>query len=79
MSKWLKCTVSKGMFSDEVTVLVHTRSGEAISVFVPRSFASKELNQVKVRATQNEGQFFAVLPNDNQTVVDVNPVDLLPA
>ena len=39
MPKWLKCKIDKGMFSDEFTVTVHTRTGEAVAVFVPKAAA----------------------------------------
>ena len=75
MSKWLKCKIIKGMFSDEVTVLVCTRSGEDISVFVPKNFAEEPRSRVKVVVTEQSGRNFAVLPNDTQTVIDVKDRD----
>jgi hypothetical protein len=79
MPNWLKCTVAKGMFSDEFTVVVRTRSGESVSVFVPRDCAEELGSRVKVRVSERSGHNFAVLPNDNQTVVDVDSADLVPA
>lgn len=80
MPKWLKCTIYKGMFSDEFTIVVRTRSGESVSVFVPKESAEESQSRVKVRvADERQGRHFAILPNDNQTVVEVDHSDLLPA
>ena len=35
MERWLTCTVSRGMFSEEVAVVVTTREGQ-VSFFLPR-------------------------------------------
>jgi hypothetical protein len=82
MSKWLNCTVMPGMFSDEFTVVVKTRNGDAVSVFVPRDFAEAgktEAGRVKVRILEQSGGALAVLPNEHQTVVAINASDLQPA
>jgi hypothetical protein len=79
MSKWLKCKLAKGMFSDEYTVSVSTRTGEIVSVFVPKNFAQEETSRVKVRVTESAGRSFAWLPDEHQSVVDVNASDLQPA
>lgn len=78
MLKWLKCSVSKGMFSDELTVFVKTSCGDPVSVFVPKAYAEAESGRVKVRVA-DDNRHFVVLPNDLQTVIDVNPADLMPA
>ncbi len=82
MPKWLKCEIQKGMFSDELTVIVRTRSGESVAVFVPRDSA-QEANgrdgRVKVRVSENGGHAFALLPDANQSVVDVDVDQLVPA
>ena len=38
-AKWLRCKIAKGMFSDEYTIIVRTRSGENVAVFVPKYYA----------------------------------------
>jgi hypothetical protein len=79
MPKWLKCRIDKGMFSDEFTVTVQTRSGEAVAVFVPKAAADDQRCLVKVRAIENQGKMLAVLPDEHQSVVDVREADLQPA
>ena len=79
MPKWLKCKIDRGMFSDEFTVTVHTRTGEAIAVFVPKDAADDQKNLVKVRAFEEQGKTMAVLPDEYQSVVDVSATDLQPA
>ncbi len=77
MPKWLKCTVTKGMFSDEYTVSVRTRSGETISVFVPKDAAEEDRGRVRV--AEREGHAVALLPDEHQSVIDVESSDLAPA
>ena len=79
MPKWLKCKIDKGMFSDEFTVTVHSRTGEAIAVFVPKAAADDQKNLVQVKAFEQQGRTIAVLPDENQSVVDVSAGDLQPA
>jgi hypothetical protein len=79
MPKWLKCRIDKGMFSDEYTVTVHSRSGEAIAVFVPRQSTDDQKHLVRVRAFEEQGKTIAVLPDEHQSVIDVSPADLQPA
>lgn len=79
MSKWLKCTIEKGMFSDEFTVTVQTASGERISVFVPKDAADQQLERVRVRVNEQRNRAFAVLPDENQSVVEVPSSDLVAA
>jgi acyl-CoA thioesterase len=79
MPKWLKCKIDKGMFSDEFTVTVHSRAGEAIAVFVPKRSADDQKNLVQVKAFEQQGKIIAVLPDEHQSVIDVNAGDLQPA
>ncbi len=79
MPKWLKCKIDKGMFSDEFTVTVHTRGGEAVAVFVPKQAADDRKNLVRVRAIEQQGKTLAVLPDEHQSVIDVSDADLQPA
>jgi hypothetical protein len=79
MPKWLKCKVDKGMFSDEYTVTVQSATGEAIAVFVPKEAADDRQNRVQVRAFERQGRAVAVLPDENQSVIDVSAADLQPA
>jgi hypothetical protein len=79
MPKWLKCKIEKGMFSDELTVTVHTCNGESIAVFVPKQAADRQNNRVQVKAFEKHGKMIAVLPDENQSVIDVRTADLQPA
>jgi hypothetical protein len=79
MPKWLKCKIDKGMFSDEFTVTVQTRTGEAFAVFVPKSAADDQKSLVKVTAFEEQGSTLAVLPDEHQSVVQVSSADLQPA
>jgi hypothetical protein len=79
MSKWLKCKVVKGMFSDELTVVVRTLGGEDVAVFVPRDQVQEGSGRVKVRVSEASGHTMAVLPDANQSVIDVNASQLTPA
>jgi hypothetical protein len=79
MPKWLKCKIDKGMFSDEVTVTVQTRSGEAVAVFVPKADADDRNSRVKVKAFEEQGRTLAVLPDEHQSVIHVRDTDLQPA
>lgn len=78
MPKWLKCKIDKGMFSDEFTVTVHSRTGEAIAVFVPKGDADDQQNRVRVRTFEQQGNTIAILPDEHQSVVDVVSSDLQP-
>lgn len=79
MPKWLKCKIQKGMFSDERTVTVHTRGGEPIAVFVPSAAADDRNSRVRVRAFHGQGRAVAILPDEHQSVIDVEESDLQPA
>ena len=79
MPKWLKCKIDKGMFSDEVTVTVQTRTGDAVAVFVPKEAADDQKSRVKVTAFEEQGKMLAVLPDEHQSVVQVSEADLQPA
>ena len=79
MPKWLKCKIGKGMFSDEFTVTVHTLTGEAIAVFVPKQSANDEKSLVQVKTFDQQGRTIAILPDEHQSVIDVKAADLQPA
>lgn len=79
MPKWLKCKITKGMFSDEYTVIVRTLSGENVAVFVPKDSAQENNSRVKVKVSEESGHAIAVLPDANQSVIDVDASELSPA
>jgi hypothetical protein len=79
MPKWLKCKITKGMFSDEYTVIVRTRGGENVSVFVPKDAAEELQGRVKVRVAERMGNIIALLPDEHRSVIDVESSDVVPA
>jgi hypothetical protein len=82
MPNWLSCTIKKGMFSDEFTAIVTTTNGEQVSVFVPKDSTQDvrgESGRVRVRVSERSGRFMAVLPDEHQSVVDVDSSQLQPA
>ncbi len=82
MPKWLKCKISKGMFSDEFTAIVTSRTGDVISVFVPRDatqLTHAGYGQVRVRIAEQSGRVMALLPDEYQSIVDVDSSQLVPA
>lgn len=66
------------MFSDEFTVTVSSGSGP-IAVFVPKQAADYQKKLVRVKAFEQQGKTMAVLPDENQSVIDVSAADLEPA
>lgn len=78
-SVWLRCEIVKGMFSDEVTVVIRSQDGEEISAFVPRDRVEEKERRVLVQVFKNGGGKFAVLPNESQTVVGINESELVAA
>ena len=79
MKRRLKCEISRGMFSDEVTVKVRDVSGASIAVFVPRDKVNEKEKVVFVSAYEGNGKTFAVLPDDRHTSITVQQADLQPA
>jgi hypothetical protein len=76
MRKWLKCEISKGMFSDEVTVKVQDAGGEPVAVFVPKNQVRVDQPTVSVRMYEGYGKTFAILPDERHTAVAVTSSDL---
>lgn len=73
--RWLRCEVRKGMFSDEMVVVIKVQSGEVASFFVPRESVLGNENQegrVKVRTFKEKSGALAIVPNESQTVVAVD-------
>ncbi|HET6248588.1 MAG TPA: hypothetical protein VFE47_12880 [Tepidisphaeraceae bacterium] len=78
--RWLRCHVRKGMFSDEMVVVIKILSGETASFFVPREWVSGDENregQVKVRTFMENSHAWAIVPNESQTVVAVDASQLI--
>ena len=79
---WLKCFVSKGMFSDELAIKVSALRGEELSVFVPRAEVEGGVDQpgkVRVRVFHQDKTAWAVLPTENRATIPVKDADLVAA
>ena len=79
--RWLRCTVLKGMFSDERAVL-YSKNGSEFSFFVPTDRVLGDVDRegkVRVRVFSDDGGWWAVMPNENQTIIPVSEADLTPA
>lgn len=79
VNKWLSCEITKGMFSDEVTVKVHDSEGAPFAVFVPRSEVNEVMRAVNVQVVEGSGKIFAVLPDERRTSLAVPARNLQPA
>lgn len=76
---WLKCTVHKGMFSDELVVEVRTQRNTSESFIVPRDKVEGEVGgegKVHVWSFEDDGKPWAVFPDPHREVVPVRPGDL---
>ncbi len=73
--RWLRCEIRKGMFSDEMVVVIKVVSGESASFFVPREWVMGNEGQegrVKVRAFKEDSRAWAIVPNESQTILAVD-------
>ncbi len=80
MSKkaWLKCaSVSKGMFSDELCVVVVHSDGTEESFFVPKQAVKEKEKELEVEVTQREQCSWATLPTDYSEFIPVRRQDLI--
>ena len=82
VSRWLRCQLNPGMFSDEVAVTYPVEGRTICSVFVPRSDVRGEpeangVGTVRVNVLRLEGKrLAAVLPTNDRAVVAVQENDL---
>ena len=74
--KWLRCSIAKGMFSDEFAILYSRPNSRQISVFVPRQFVDESTGRVKVCVFTKGYQTWAVLPNESRKEVLVSSDDI---
>ncbi len=78
-SKWLECKLDKGMFSDEVAVTYPASRYIKKSVFVPVEFVQGNLGscgKVRVSIRRHNNKIFAILPNSEHDIVEVNEIEL---
>ena len=79
--RWLKCSILKGMFSDEYAIKLGTEK-DPMSFFVPREMVRGNINekgQVKVRVMLEGKDPLAVLPTCEQSIIPVSGQDLVEA
>ena len=81
MTKWLKCHVLKGMFSDERTIIVRRKPNGTVEFFVPQSAVRGEgdAGRVEVTIIEREGAKWAVLPTPYKESIPVEEDELIPA
>lgn len=77
--KWLRCEVSKGMFSDERVVAVRTRNEGQREFFVPQDEVREDTPAVRVKAYVYDGGLWALIPTCQPEPVPIHDSDLLPA
>lgn len=79
-TRWLKCRILKGMFSDERAVVVKRLDGKATSAFVPVNSVRGGIDQegqVEVDVFADRGATWAVLPTEYRESFPVNAGDLI--
>lgn len=77
--KWLKCSILKGMFRDELAIRCKKVSGSSFSVFVPKDRVNGNIDQegtVKVQVFHDGGAAWAVLPSGDRATIPVSESDL---
>lgn len=77
-TKWLRCSVSKGMFRDEAAVTYPSAGSYRKSVFVNKNCVegSGKAGRVRVVVTERGGKTFATLPSARRDIVSVSIEDL---
>ena len=77
-TKWLRCAVDKGMFSDEVAVTYPAIGAYQKSVFVQKRDVDGvgAVARVRVVVIRRNGTTYATLPTEDRDVVTVSPADL---
>ena len=83
---WLRCSVSQGMFSDELAVTIPGSSDadERTSVFVPRDLVrpptpGRTEGHVRVQAYQQDSTWWVILPTEYGLAIPVKSSDLVSA
>ena len=78
--EWLTCMVLKGMFNDELAVVIQEKQGGEVSFFVPRDAVRGDIDRagtVRVRVFRKGADAWAILPSEDGTAVAVNDSDLV--
>lgn len=79
MERWLKCSVERGMFSDELAVTYPADGVALTSVFVPLTEVRGTpggLGRVRVRVARGTNATLAILPTSYQDSIPVAEADL---
>jgi hypothetical protein len=72
-SGWLQCEgVERGMFSDEVTVVVSRSNGTTESYFVPATDVQRESQRVRVALRDTGNIMWATLPTNEPVTIPVS-------
>jgi hypothetical protein len=72
-SGWLRCdSVERGMFSDELAVVVSRSNGAKESYFVPATSVETSSGRVRVGLREVDSLFWATLPTSEPTTIPVN-------
>ncbi len=79
--QWLKCRVSKGMFSAERVITLNNKCGGLVCEFVPADQVQGQgkSGRVKVSVFTRDGVLWAVLPTVYSESVAIEPTQLVPA
>lgn len=69
---WLQCeSVERGMFRDELAVVVTRSNGERVSYFVPASDVARESRRVRVSMREDGALVWATLPTPDHVTIPV--------
>ena len=72
-SGWLQCeSVDRGMFSDELAVVVSRSNGSTESYFVPARDVERERTRVRVAVRDAGNVIWATLPTNEPVTIPVN-------
>ena len=78
--QWLRCSVLKGMFSDELAIVYEFKQNggkpEKSSFFVPRDKVVESEGKVRVRVVRQGDTAWAILPTENQAMIPIDEADL---
>jgi hypothetical protein len=70
---WLRCeSVVRGMFSDELAVVVVRSNGTQESYFVPADQVDQQQNLVRVGLRESNSFFWATLPTPDRATIPVS-------
>lgn len=72
-SAWLQCeSVDRGMFSDELAVVVCRSNGSTEAYFVPAQDVERDRTRVRVAVRDSGNVFWATLPTNEPVTIPVS-------